>query len=183
MKKLCLCLLSLALLLSGCGTDREAARRDSFAEALSARHDLCFTADLRAEYPDKTLRFRLACEEDGEGCTVRVLEPEEIGGVSVHLAADGAQLRFEEIRLDTGPLDRSGLSPATALPKLLSALRTGHLESVWKEGDLTVWELIPDDALRVQVWLDDALVPQRAKLISEGRVSVFLEISDWPASP
>lgn len=183
MKKLCLCLLCLALLLGGCGRNRAAEQRESFAEALNARRDLRFTADLRAEYPDRTVSFRLACEEDGEGCTVRVLEPEEIGGVSVHLGPDGAQLRFEEIRLDAGPLDRYGLSPLSALPALTRALRTGHLESVWKEGDLTVWELIPDDALRVQVWLDDALVPQRAELISEGRVSVFLEISDWPASP
>lgn len=182
MKKLCLCLLCLALLLGGCGTVREAERREGFAEALSARQDLRFTASMRAEYPDKTVRYRLAYEEDGEGCTVRVLEPEEIAGVSVRLAADGAQLRFEELRLDTGPLDRSGLSPVSALPRLTQALRSGHLESVWQEGDLTVWELVPDDALRVQVWMDDSLVPQRAELISEGRVSVFIELSDWDAA-
>ena len=69
----------------------------------------------------------------------------------------------------------------SALPALTLALREGHLESAWTEGELTVWELVADDHLTVQVWLDDELRPQRAELISEGRVSVFLELSDWNA--
>ena len=178
MKKLCLLVLCLALL-TGCGSGRETERRRQLAEALSARRDLGFTADLRAEYPDRTVSFRLGYEEDEGGCTVRVLEPEEIGGVSVHLGPDGAQLRFEELRLDTGPLDRYGLSPLSALPALTRALREGRLESAWTEGEQTVWELAADDHLTVQVWLDDELRPQRAELISDGRVSVFLEISAW----
>ena len=178
MKKLCLLVLCLALL-TGCGSSREAERRQQFAEELSARRDLSFTADVRAEYPDKTVSYRLSYVEDDEGCMIRVLEPETIGGVSVHLGPDGAQLRFEEVSLDTGPLDRYGLSPLSALPALTRALREGHLESAWAEGDLTVWELIAGDHLTVQVWLDEALTPQRAELISDGRVSVFLEISDW----
>ncbi len=181
MKKLCLLILCLALLLSGCGGGRAKEQRQALAEELNARRDLRFTAALRAEYPDKTVRFRLAYAEDEDGCTIRVLEPEEIGGVSLHLGPDGAQLRYEQIRLDTGPLDRYGLSPVSALPALTRALREGHLESAWTEGELSVWELAADDALRVQVWLDGELRPQRAELISEGRVSVFLELSDWNA--
>ena len=181
MKKLCLLILCLALLLTGCGSGREKERRQQLAEELSAGRDLRYTADVRAEYPDKTVSCRLSYEEDDEGCTIGVLEPEMIGGVSVRLGPDGAQLRFEEIRLDTGPLDRYGLSPLSALPALTRALREGHLESDWTEGDLPVWELIAGDHLTVQVWLDEALTPQRAELISDGRVSVFLEISDWRA--
>ena len=181
MKKLCLLVLCLALLLTGCGSGREAERQQQLAEELRARRDLRFTADVRAEYPDKTVSYRLSYVEDDDGCMIRVLEPEEIGGVSVHLGPDGAQLRFEEISLDTGPLDRYGLSPLSALPALTRALREGHLESAWTEGELSVWELIAGDHLTVQVWLDAELVPQRAELISDGRVSVFLELSDWNA--
>ena len=57
MKKLCLCILCLALLLGGCG-GRAKEQRQQLAEELNARHDLRLTADLRAEYPDKTVRFR-----------------------------------------------------------------------------------------------------------------------------
>lgn len=183
MKRWIVCLLALAaaLLLAGCGGSRESARREEFAEALSARQDLRFTARIRAEYPDRTVSYRLAYAEDGEGCAVRVLEPEEIAGVGVRLGPDGAQLRFEEISLDTGPLDRWGLSPVSALPALTLALREGHLESAWTEGGLTVWELIADDNLTVQVWLDGDLVPQRAEFISDGRVGIFCDLEDWAA--
>lgn len=179
MKRLSLCLLCLALLLTGCGSRRAAEQQAQFAEALSARRDLCFTADLRAEYADKTVAFRLRYEEDADGCTLRVLEPEEIAGVSLRLGPDGAQLSLDDISLDTGPLDRYGLSPVTALPALTQALRAGHLESSREEGDETVWELAADDNLTVQVWLNAELVPQRAELISEGRVHVFCTLSDW----
>ena len=179
MKRLCLCLLGLALLLAGCGGGREAAERETFAEALNARRDLRFTAAVRAEYPGKTVRYRLSYEEDEAGCTLRVLEPEEIAGVALRLDAAGAQLRFEGVSLDPGPLDRYGLSPASALPALVGALRGGQLESAWTEGEETVWELAADDELTVEVWLDGELTPRRAELISEGRVAVYVEIADW----
>lgn len=179
MKRLCLCLLCLALLLSGCGGSREAERREQWAGELSARPELSFEAAIRAEYADRTVEYRLAFEEDEEGCTLRVLEPEEIAGVGVRLQPDGAQLRFDGISLDAGPLDRYGLSPVSALPALTRALREGHLESAWQDGSETVWELSSDGELRVQVWLDDELRPLRAELISEGRVAVFVEIEDW----
>lgn len=182
MKRLCLLLLCLALLLTGCG-GRGKERREGFAEELRARRDLRFTAALRAEYPDRTVSCRLSYEEDAEGCTVRVLEPEEIRGVGVRLGPDGAQLRFEEISLDAGPLDRYGLSPVSALPALTQALREGHLERSWTEGGLQVWELAANDELTVRVWLDETLVPQRAELISEGRVSVCCELEDWSPTP
>ena len=76
MKKLCLLVLCLALLLTGCGSGREAERQQQLAEELRARRDLRFTADVRAEYPDKTVSYRLSYEEDEEGCTIRVAEPE-----------------------------------------------------------------------------------------------------------
>lgn len=180
MKKLCLLwLLCLAVLLGGCGIDRAAERREGVAGELNARRDLRFTAALRAEYPDKTVRFRLSYAENDEGCSVKVLEPEEIAGICLALKPDGSQLRLEDLSLDTGPLDRYGLSPVSALPTLAEALRSGHLESHWHEGELEVWELSVSDSLRVQVWLDANLVPQRAELISDGRVAVFCEIGDW----
>ena len=169
----------LALLLSGCGQSREEQRREEFSQALSRRGELRFTASLRAEYPDRSLAYTLRYTEDESGCSLRLLEPEELDGLTVRLGADGTQLKLDGLSLDAPPLDGRGLSPVSALPRLVDLLRHGHLESHWSERGQTVWELSDGEGLRAQVWLDEALKPARAELISEGRVTVFCTITDW----
>ena len=168
-----------ALLLSGCGKNAAADRFAPFSEALCGRADLSFTADVRAEYSDRSALFMLEYADEGEGCRVMVLAPEGIRGVTAHLNGAEAALGYDSILLDAGSLDRYGLSPTTALPRLVEALRQGHLETAWAEDGLTVWELRPDDTLSIQVWLDENLTPKRAELISEGRVAVYCEITNW----
>lgn len=179
MKRLCPLLLLLCLLLSGCGRNAAAERFAPFSAALAARRDLRFDAEVRAEYDDRTARYTLRYEDEPVGCKVTVLSPEEIRGLTVHFDGAESSLGYDAVVLDTGPLDRYGLSPASALPALARALREGHLESAWTEEDMTVWELVPDDHLSVLVWLDEDLTPLRAELVSEGRVAVFCEFTDW----
>lgn len=175
----CLAALLLSLLLCGCGTSRASQQQAELAQTLCERRQLRFEAQVRAEYPDKTVCFRLDYAEDDKGCYLTVQKPEEIRGIQLRLGIDGTQLRLEDLTLDAGPLDRYGLSPVSALPALTRALREGHLEHAWTEGELQVWELIADDTLTVRVWLDDTPIPRRAELISEGRVAVYCEIENW----
>ena len=82
--------------------------------------------------------------------------------------------------LETGELDRYGLTPMSALPALVKALREGHMDSCWTEGDSTVLRLIAEDTLTADVWMDsEGMIPRRAELISDGQVRVFCTISDW----
>lgn len=179
MKRLCPLLLTLCLLLGGCGRNLAADRYETFSEELRAKDAIRMTAEVRADYPDRSVSFTLRCEQNGEGSSVSVLAPEEIRGVTVHLDGAASALGYDSIVIDTGPLDRYGLSPVGALPRLIDALREGHLESAWEEDGQTVWQLVPDDELTVQVWLDGDLTPVYAELISEGRVVVCCDISEW----
>ena len=178
-KRLAPLLLTLCLLLSGCGRNAAADRFASFSQELRARSDLCFSAEVRAEYSDRSAHFLLRYEDDPPGCRVTALSPEEIRGVTVRLNGAQSALGYDSVVLDTGPLDRYGLSPVSAMAKIAEALREGHLESAWEEGGLTVWELVPDDEAAVLIWLDEDLLPQRAELVSEGRVTVFCEFREW----
>ena len=179
MKRLAWALLALCLLLSGCGRSAAEERYEPFSQALRERHDLCLSAEIRAEYPDRSVQFLLRYEDDPPGCRVTAEEPAEIRGVTAHLNGAQSALGYDSVTLDTGPLDRFGLSPVTALPRLVEALREGHLDSAWEEDGMTVWSLVPDDGLTVQIWLDDGMIPRRAELISQGRVAVFCEIREW----
>lgn len=180
MKKAVLPLLLLAsLLLSACGSRAVQNRFAAFSEALAAREELSFTAELRAEYPDRSLQFTLRYEKAPEGEAITVLAPELIEGVTARLAPGAASLVYDGMILDAGPLDPYGLTPMTALPRLVDALCRGHLDSHWEEDGLLVCRLIPDDHLSVQVWFSEDMTPLRCELLSDGKLSVFCELNDW----
>ena len=180
MKRLMIPILLCALLLTACGKHRGEGDFRAFAERLNALGTLSFTAQVRAEYEHKTARFTLAYEEDGEGGRITVVAPALIRGVSARVRPGSATLEYDSVVLDTGSLDSFGLSPLSSLPAMLRAMRDGSVDSIWEEDGKRVVQLIPDDGLRCSVWFDKAdMRPLRAELITDGRVTVYVEISDW----
>jgi len=175
-------LLCMLLLLSACGRSRGEDEFKAFSERLNRTEKLSFTADVRAEYEHKTARFTLSYEEDAEGGRVTVLAPELIRGVSARVLPGSATLEYDSVVLDTGSLDSFGLSPLSSLPAMLRAMRTGHADSFWEEDGKRVVTLIPDDELRCSVWFDKGtMIPLRAELVTDGRVTVYADLRDWTA--
>ena len=190
MKKLCLTLtLCLCLLMSGCGGREFAKAREDLAARLDGAECLSFTANIRAEYEHKTARFTLSYYEDAQGGKVTVLAPQLIAGVTARIEPGSTSLEYDGVCLGTGELDDFGLSPMSALPMLVQTLREGGMNTGWSEGGFTVLELQSCDELVCTVWFDgETMTPRQAELASDGRVKVFVEISDWqegfsPAAP
>ena len=181
MKKLCLPLLLIAcLLLTACGGREFSDAHEELSQHLGAVEALSFTANVRAEYENKTARFTLSYSEDSEGGSVTVLAPQLIAGVTARVKPDSTSLEYDGISLGTGDLDDYGLSPMSSLPMLVQALKTGALDSGWTEGDYTVMQINSTDTLSCTVWFQpETMTPCQAELISDGRVKVFVEISDW----
>ncbi len=181
MRRICLfVLLVFCLLLSACGTSAAEARYRAFSDALARRDTLHFTARLRAEYPDRSARFTLQyAMEDGEQ-TVTVTEPEIIAGIRARLLPGETKLEYENLILDTGSLNQNGLTPMSALPLLVEAMRSGHLDSCWQEGgELAVQLILTDDTSAVIRFREEDMTPTAGELLCDGTVTVFCEISDW----
>lgn len=179
MKKFYLLVLTLCFFISGCGKKDVQADFDAFSERVR-NAELSFTANIRAEYENKTARFTLGYEESAEGGTVTVLAPELIKGIKAHVSPGSTSLQYESIVLDTGALDNFGLSPLSSLPHLVQALREGHMDSFWEEDEALVLQLQAQDELKCTVWFSgEDMKPLRAELASGGRVTVFVEIDDW----
>lgn len=181
MKRLYLPLLiAICLLLSGCKSSSALERFESFRAETAQKETLSFTARIRAEYDDKSLSFLLDCCRDAEGCSVSIIEPELLRGISARAAAGESELIYEGVRLDTGPLDAFGLCPMSALPLLLEAVALGYVDTVWEEDGQIAALIVPSDTLQVELRLDKfTLEPVHAELISEGRVRVFADIENW----
>lgn len=173
-------LLALCIILTGCGKNRALEGVESFSEKLNSTEKTSFTAELRTEYEDKTVGFTLSFVSDADGCTVTVIEPALIRGISAHVKDGGTKLVFDSVALDTGDLDDFGLSPMSSLPLLLDAMKNGFIESAWEENGEYCADIIASDELSVQLRLDKyTLTPTHAELISEGRVKVFTDLRDF----
>ncbi len=179
MKRLYPILLCFCLMLTGCQRRDIEAEFSALSQRLMEAQALCFTANIRAEYEDKTARFTLSYEEDGDGACITVIAPELIKGVKARVAPGGTQLQYDTVVLDTGALDNFGLSPLSSLPLFVSSLKNAHLDSFWEEDGMSVLQLEPEDERRCTVWLDAGMTPLRAELVSGERVAVYIEISDW----
>lgn len=177
-KRLVLIPLFLCLLLSACGNPA-LARYESFSQELSQRETLSFIAQLTASYPDRTARFTLRYALEDGVQRVTVLAPERISGISARLEPGKTSLEYDGLILDVGDLDDYGLSPMSALPLLVDALRHGHADAFWTEDGKDAVELLIDDHTRAQVWFDPEGLPCYAELVSDGLVTVSCHIKNW----
>ena len=178
-KALLSALILLSLLLTGCGGRAVRSRYEDFSASLQEKETLSYQAQLVASYPDRNLEFTLRYEKSPAGEQITVLAPALIEGISARLEPGSRSLCYEGMILDAGPLDPYGLTPMSALPRLTEALMQGHLDSHWEEDGHTVLRLIPDDHLTATVWFSEDMTPRRARLESDGRVTVECELSDW----
>lgn len=168
-----------AVLLSGCTSELE-DRCNNWLSETAARDAISFTADVTAEYPDGEISFTLCCSEDGAGgAEVEVLAPEIISGIKAHIAPDSSQLIYDGVILDTGDLDGWGLTPMSAMPKLIEAVRNGALESFERDGERITLSLASDDHIVADITLDGMMVPISAELLSDGRTVVLCKITEW----
>lgn len=180
MKRTCLLIFPLCLLLAGCGSDAVMESFESFSTELAECENAEFTSSIRAEYPDRRSDFVLKCEKSGDTCTVTVLEPESIAGIQAIVTGRSTVLNYNSISIDTGALDEHGLTPITSMPLFFEALEHGFPEGVWSENEINFWELVIDDDTSAVISFDTAKnAPVGAELISRGRVIITLDITDW----
>ena len=181
MRRLCIITLILAAaLLTGCGSGGEERQFAEFSSALRERSSLRFTADVRAELLDHTARLTLAYAGSGKKSTVTVMKPDSLAGITLRYEDGSSRLEYGSLSIDTGLLDDSGLTPASALPMMVKALCCGALDSCAREGGETVWHVVPEDGVSVSLWVDsETLVPTHAELALNGRTTLYCDISDW----
>ena len=172
-----LAFLCLALLpLSACGAKREEARFDAFRKTLQDAA-VTVTAEVTARDGDEATAFKLRCAEAEAGCDIEVLAPQEIAGVRAHVDADNVEMRFDDLILPM-PQNKDTVSPLMALPLVLEAARTGHLDLIWEENAL-VCQLIARDGVAVRLYLDADNTPTAAEIDVDGHTNVFCTITEW----
>ena len=142
-------------------------------EAWSGRMDL--TADYGLRVYEYTVSFTGSRDE---GTVLTIEAPEEVAGITAAAREGQTWLDYDGVRLETGPLDESGLTPMDALPALLDDLARGTVAETGTETDgerellrLTVRDpdLTAESGRETVFWFDKARKTLlRAELRSDG---------------
>lgn len=158
-----------ALLLSGCGSEAEKTLDEARARL---REDcrLLLTVQLQADCGDALEHYSLDYTLEGPSWQATVISPEILAGIQAECTGDASTLTYDEVVLSTGTITQRGLSPLTAVPLAIQALKEGLVETLWTEGEYAVCRVRLDEALTCTLWLDAAGLPRAAELAEQGRV-------------
>lgn len=183
MKKVCV-LLGLLLLLTGCsGKNVELEKAMELRAKLLKAESVTFGVDISADYGDTLQLFSMDCRADDRGnIGFTVTAPETISGITGTISDGNGALTFDDTALQFGLLTDEQLSPISAPWIMLKALRSGYLTAAGTEGEsirLTIDDSYEEDALQLDIWLNDQDLPQRAEVLYDGKNILSLVIKSF----
>lgn len=176
-------ILLILVLLAGC-----AGARDTMDRAMALRSALLakgaeFDATVTADYGDKTYSFGMHCRMEAQGkVTFSVTAPETIAGITGTVSASGGKLTFDGNALAFTLLADGQVSPVSGPWLLMKTLRSGYLTSCGVEDGclrIAIDDSYEDDALHLDVWLDESDCPKRGEILWKGRRILTVEIENF----
>lgn len=185
MRRYLLPALMISLLLTGCGSasgiQRKIAEQN---EKLAAAEELSFTADVTANLGNEVFDCSLACTAAEASVTVEVLAPESVAGVRARIEDGSIALEYEDLSLGVGTAGLDSITPVSAAPMLVQALRSGFLQRCWTERDgereLLVAQIYVSDIAALTLWYDgETLTPLHGEFSQDSAVVLRCEIREF----
>jgi len=175
---------ALILLLAGCtAASTELERGMVLRSKILKAEQVSFTVDIAADYGDSLQLFSMECRSDSKGdMSFTVTAPETIAGIAGTISQGEGKLTFDDTVLCIPLLTDEQLNPVSAPWILMKTLRSGYLTSAGLEGDrlrLTIDDSYEDDALQLDIWLDESELPQSVEICYDGRTILTLSVRDF----
>lgn len=146
--------------------------------------DSCsFETQITADYEDSIFTFAMCCTGDKQGTIeFTVTEPVSIAGISGTLAQEKGNLTFAETALEFPLLADEQVSPISAPWIFLKTLQGGYLTSAGTDGELvrlSIDDSFADNALHLEIWLNQEDVPVRSEILYQNRKIVSMDVRDF----
>lgn len=186
MKRVCW-LLGLMLFLAGCSPEnRELSSAMQLRDRLLTAESCSFQAEITADYGDSMHTFSMDCQGDAVGTLhFEITQPQTIAGIRGNISDAGGNITFEDQALYFPLLTDDLLVPASAPWIFLKTLRSGYITSVCSEEGLmhiTVDDSYAEDALTLDIWLEEETKPNRADILHDGKRILSLEVENFVIS-
>ena len=176
-------LLLIVCMLAGCEKGSKELERGLVLRDKLLSSGCCIDVDITADYGDKVHTFSMECQADDKGdMTFSVTAPESIAGITGSITEEGGKLTFDDVALQFDLMADDQISPVSAPWILLKTLRSGYLISAAVEEEflrLTIDDSYDEDALTLDIWLNDADIPVRAEILFDGRRIETLSVTNF----
>ena len=173
----------LLVLLAGCAGTGDELDRAMALRAKMLAQGFTFDAEITADYGDKTYQFVMDCEAGSQGeLTFTIKEPQSISGITGKLAASGGKLTFDDKALAFSLLADDQITPVSAPWILTHTLRSGYLTSCGLDGGVVrvaIDDSYEEDALHLDIWLDENDLPQRCEILWKGRRILTVNVKNF----
>ncbi|MBO7251261.1 MAG: hypothetical protein J6V25_01410 [Oscillospiraceae bacterium] len=175
--------LAILLLLTGCDASSEIERGMALRNEILKGKNCKFTAKVTADYGDRSTEFTMDCSFDSMGnMDFTVIQPQSISGITGSVSTQGGNLRFDDKVLFFSLLTDEQINPVSAPWIFMKTLRSGYLTSACMESGLlrmSIDDSFDDDALNLDIWLDNENVPVRGEVLYEGERILTIEVESF----
>lgn len=162
-KRLAAFTLAVCLLLSVSGCKKISKNSEGDLNTIQKQYESCAglqtNAHIVSNLDERTLEYDIKYEYNKEsGGRITIISPEELAGITAAVDGDSFTLHYEDTALETAMPDRKGLTPADAVPYLLSDIKKAYPTEIWREnGKIAVhFEQTTDDgAVSKEVYFDE----------------------------
>ncbi len=177
-----------ALLLTGCtgGGSSTKGKLEAAQSVYRTMSGCTAQAEITADYGQRVYGYTVDLTVKGGSGVMTVKEPENLAGTVLTWSDGETQLAFDGAELDTGALSDSGLSPADAMPTILTACQGGEIVDCCmeeQEGGQVLHgtlDLDGDQGGQIQCWFQpDSYGLLRAELSQDGVTVVTMQFSDF----
>ena len=142
-----------------------------------------FIATVSADYIDHVYSFRMHCTIDPSGkMYFEVIEPESISGITGEISASQSSLTFDDKALAFAPLADGYISPVCAPWIFMQALQSGYIRGYGSANNgriLSIDDSYQDDALELEIMLDNQDIPISAEILWKGRKAIYIVVEDF----
>ena len=125
----------------------------------------------------------MACSFDQQGnLSFTVTEPKSIAGITGKVSGSGGKLTYEDHILSFALMADGLVSPVSGPWVLMKTLRSGYITAVCMEDGLlhmTVNDSYADDALTLDIWLNEEHLPIRGDILHDGTRILSLEVENF----
>lgn len=171
-------------LIAGCAdASNEMERGMMLRSSLLQSSGCSFDAEITADYGAEVYQFEMKCISDSAGnLQFTVTAPASISGITGEISQSCGKLIFEEKALEFDLMADDRLSPVSVPWIFVKTLRSGYITSVGMEDNflrLTIDDSYDDDALHLDIWLDENNVPIHADVLHDGCSILSLNIENF----